>query len=46
MIMLEKLYDEKKNILADDIQSILVLISNDRKEKKKFLRTKHQEISN
>ena len=35
IMMLENLYTEKKNISADDIEAILVFISNDRKEKKR-----------
>ena len=38
MKMIERLYRENVNITLDNIQQILVIISNDRKEKKRFLK--------
>ncbi len=46
VMMLEDLYTEKKNISADDIEAILVFISNDRKEKKRGLKLKHGSVKN
>lgn len=38
MNMVENLYNENKDISSDKIQELLILVSNERKEKQKILR--------